>query len=540
MGNVRKNNQKGPPLPSSRRTTDGATTLSKGGVEPIRHILFPPIPVCGAMNFHLTKFAFSVVAVTLQYLNMYRTVWWLSRPWIKYPVDIDSIDYYLLSYILLMFVIPPAYEAFQHLYWRSVTPLRSFNCALVGFLGITLWCALQFHMVTRISYDFCIFPRQYLGVLLVVYQPIIFVIVYYYEPVKRMIHVVVEKARSINPRESIRFVQSQLKSLYQTLISRKVFQMLQQYFSPCTPRSKVGGSQTARIPRYCHLLPLRYATVQPPLSSNVHPSTAVTFYTLRLSHKQQLVPLKHNCVRCSPNSAANMETAAQTVREEAEVLCADFNARLMDTIAGSAVATFYATILPCFFIRPRGLSVDLVWCMGHALLSGLTFFLLHWQYLLPPAYLDLLHRCALHLGSWQELSPTAHSGYLNWQAWSQLQTYAKGVHVKHIRGLFQAVGASNAAEPGNSSHSRLFFWFSSPTLVTNGLCYTAVVISLGQMCTLEWTFEWYKLLGLAAMSPFALLNLYRLLRNRTILSWVWEDERPIYETIPGSVTSLRA
>lgn len=84
------------------------------------------------------------------------------------------------------------------------------------------------------------------------------------------------------------------------------------------------------------------------------------------------------------------------------------------------------------------------------------------------------------------------------------------------------------------------FWFASPTLVTNGLCYTAVVVSLGQMCTLEWTFEWYKLLGLAAMSPFALLNLYRLLRNRTILSWVWEDERPLYEPTPSPVTTLRA
>lgn len=68
------------------RTTDGSTVLPKGGVEPIRHILFPPIPVYGAMNFHITKFAFSVVAVILQYLNMYRTVWWLSRPWTKYPV----------------------------------------------------------------------------------------------------------------------------------------------------------------------------------------------------------------------------------------------------------------------------------------------------------------------------------------------------------------------------------------------------------------------------------------------------------------------
>ena len=43
-----------------------------------------------------------------------------------------------------------------------------------------------------------------------------------------------------------------------------------------------------------------------------------------------------------------------------------------------------------------------------------------------------------------------------------MQIYPKGVHVKHVRGLFQALGLSNAAEPGNPSHFRLFvsakFW----------------------------------------------------------------------------------
>ncbi|KAM3182258.1 hypothetical protein ACTXT7_012744, partial [Hymenolepis weldensis] len=174
---------------------------------------------------------------------------------------------------------------------------------------------------------------------------------------------------------------------------------------------------------------------------------------------------------------------------------------------------------------PKGLNLDVIWCVSHTIFTAFIFLLLHWNYLLPSAYLDLLHRCALHLGCWHELSTSAHSGYLNWQAWSFLQynycinpppprgkraaaryglsiltrlrpaTYPKGIHVKHVRGLFESVGDSNAAAP-------------------------------------EVTFEWSKLLNLAAISPFSLLNLYRVLRNRTVLTWIWNDEKPAYESPP--------
>ncbi|VDO04531.1 unnamed protein product [Rodentolepis nana] len=137
--------------------------------------------------------------------------------------------------------------------------------------------------------------------------------------------------------------------------------------------------------------------------------------------------------------------------------------------------------------------------------KAFTFLLIHCNYLLPSAYLDLLHRCALHLGCWQEQSPSSHSGYLNWHAWSLLQTYPKGIHVKHVRGLFESVGGSNAAEPGNSTHFRFYYWFSSPLTVMNALCYIAVTVSLSQLFALEngadLDLEWGRFLLLLLMSP---------------------------------------
>lgn len=68
------------------RAAESVASNGKAPTDPIRHVVFPPIPICGPLAFHVTKFVFSLVALSLQYLNMYRTVYWLGRPWIKYPV----------------------------------------------------------------------------------------------------------------------------------------------------------------------------------------------------------------------------------------------------------------------------------------------------------------------------------------------------------------------------------------------------------------------------------------------------------------------
>uniref|UniRef100_A0A5K3F0M5 Conserved plasma membrane protein n=2 Tax=Mesocestoides corti TaxID=53468 RepID=A0A5K3F0M5_MESCO len=546
MGNPRKNTQKGSPLLSRKSNENGSLTA----LEPVRHVLFPAIPYFGCLHFHVTKFAFCVLATGLQLLNLFRTVWWLPRIKTDYPIDIERIDFYLVAAILLMFVAPPAYEAFQRLYWRTTSPTRWFVYSFLGLSGLLSWCIVQIHVLKHINYENCNLPHKYLGVLVLVCQPVLFAVVYTYGPVKRLLTVSTEKLASnlagAKPWSAVSSLQTWTSSLGKSLKQlpklRKTIQLLaRQYLTPGTPRGKSTAHST-RVPRYSSFFPTRYATVHQ--SARSLPAALrhhCLFYTAR-PPSRQMVLLKHNCSRCSPfaqNSSPGSpkassadggggKGASQAVREEAEVLWADFKARLVDTVVGTTVSTFYATVVPCLFIQSgESFNYDVVWCVAHALLCGSTLFLLHWQYLLPPSYLDLLHRCAAHLGGWEVC--TKRSGYVNWQAWSQLQTYPRGARVKHVRGLYQAVGGSNAADPGNSCHSRLFFWFYSPTFVTDVLCCVAVAIALCQLCCLEWVHEWYKLLGLAAVSPFTLLNLYSLLRNRFVISWVCGAKNPIYE-----------
>ncbi|KAM3186608.1 hypothetical protein ACTXT7_003964 [Hymenolepis weldensis] len=296
MGNPRKNIQKSPLLTSTRRTsTDSSNALGKNSVEQIRHISFPHIPIQGAFSFHITKLVFSIIALSLQFLNIYRTVWWLGRPGVKYPIitlpsdtclwerfklDIDNIDFHLVYYILLMLVISPLYEAFQN-------------------------------YIFQLS---------------------------------------MEKAKSIDLKECMKFITNRIKAAFQALRSTRSLLSVRRYMSLGPTRSK-PSSLSYNIPRYNPFMPIRYATV-------LHPASSYTamFYTLRMpSKQQQLVILRHNCARCSP---AITENAAQIIRDEADILSADFNARLFDTIVGTAALTFYCTILPCFFVKESTSSIS--------------------------------------------------------------------------------------------------------------------------------------------------------------------------------------
>ncbi|VDO00501.1 unnamed protein product [Rodentolepis nana] len=326
-----------------RTSANSSNVLEKIAIKQIHHISFPHIPIQGTFGFHVTRLIFSIITLCLQFLNIYRTVWWLGRPGVKYPIDIDNIDFHLVYYILLMLLISPFYEAFQNIYWRSKSSFRSSFCLLTGIIGFILWCLVQFHMIMRINYDSFLFTHPYFGVLLVIYQPMIFLFVYYYESARYICRLAMEEAKSVNFKERLNFITNQVKAAFHSLLSLRSKLSVKQFISWDEARSK-PGSLTYKVPRYSPFMPIRYATVQHPAFSYT-----ATFYTLQTTPKQQhLVVLRHNCARCCP---ATSENAAQVVRDEVDALSADFNARLFDTIMGTAALTFYCTILPCFFVK---------------------------------------------------------------------------------------------------------------------------------------------------------------------------------------------
>uniref|UniRef100_A0A0X3Q0E4 Transmembrane protein 39A n=1 Tax=Schistocephalus solidus TaxID=70667 RepID=A0A0X3Q0E4_SCHSO len=70
----------GPKRPSHRGTAQFQQKSAEAKqLDPVRHVTLPPVPYTGCINFHFFRLTFCLVAMLLQYLNLYRTVWWLPK-----------------------------------------------------------------------------------------------------------------------------------------------------------------------------------------------------------------------------------------------------------------------------------------------------------------------------------------------------------------------------------------------------------------------------------------------------------------------------
>ncbi|KER23804.1 hypothetical protein T265_08393 [Opisthorchis viverrini] len=261
------------------------------------------------------------------------------------------------------------------------------------------------------------------------------------------------------------------------------------------------------------LFPVRYLTISTHAVAEFPPnySSPTAYYSVDPQNKS-LVLLRHQCFGAS----------AEPIREEVQTYRADFNARLLTVVIGTFYTTYYTCILPLLFVQPSNLFYDCAWAVQHCIITAAAAFLLHWYYYIPCDYLDVLHRSALHLGSWNALSN--RSGQVQLSAWSPLQVYRDGVTIRHVRGQFCSYGVNTAAEPGNASHARFHSLFYHPQRISSLLFYLALAIPLYQLISLKWVYEWYKLVGLAVMGLFNLCNLYFQTRSFSVVRRVYAPE----------------
>ncbi|CDW56560.1 Transmembrane protein 39A [Trichuris trichiura] len=76
--------------------------LSSGTVI-VQHPVFPDIPmVQGELFFECTLFLYSVLVLFLQYLNLYKTLWWLPNSYTHHALKFHMIDLYVLSCVGLI------------------------------------------------------------------------------------------------------------------------------------------------------------------------------------------------------------------------------------------------------------------------------------------------------------------------------------------------------------------------------------------------------------------------------------------------------
>ncbi|XP_072932899.1 transmembrane protein 39A [Epargyreus clarus] len=87
--------------------------------QPPKHIPFPYVPQDGELLFETMSLMFTLVATALQFLNMYRTAWWLPS-----SLENQAMHFYLINPHLVAFIVTLLSRRF--LFSFSVAVLRCF------------------------------------------------------------------------------------------------------------------------------------------------------------------------------------------------------------------------------------------------------------------------------------------------------------------------------------------------------------------------------------------------------------------------------
>merc|ERR1712062_288896 len=125
------------------------------------------------------------------------------------------------------------------------------------------------------------------------------------------------------------------------------------------------------------------------------------------------------------------------VRQEVQVLKSDFNGRLKQVLFNAMVRTYYAAFVPCCF-APSALNYETAWVFR----------------------------------------------------WNASTVWPYGSFVRHGKELYKAECQHNCAEPGNSTQSRFYSFFSDPVHVLGVFLMVQSGLVLAQHLSLAWSSSW--------------------------------------------------
>ncbi|KAJ8675443.1 hypothetical protein QAD02_011229 [Eretmocerus hayati] len=112
-----------------------------------KHVPIPTIPVDGQILFEAVSMGTSIVAASLQLLNLYKTVWWLPQSYNEYSMNFYLIDPYLLLFIVTMITRQFVYALLCKCMntvitsrWLPIAQKIMRMILLVVVMGILFWC----------------------------------------------------------------------------------------------------------------------------------------------------------------------------------------------------------------------------------------------------------------------------------------------------------------------------------------------------------------------------------------------------------------
>lgn len=119
-----------------------------------KHVPVPVVPMDGHLTFEALSLVVSIIAASLQMLNLYRTVWWLPHSYNNYSMNFYLIDPYLLIFIVTMVTRQFIYSLLRQFIdvlspvcWLPAAQKMMRITLLIVVLTVLCWCL--YHMAER-------------------------------------------------------------------------------------------------------------------------------------------------------------------------------------------------------------------------------------------------------------------------------------------------------------------------------------------------------------------------------------------------------
>lgn len=228
---------------------------------------------------------------------------------------------------------------------------------------------------------------------------------------------------------------------------------------------------------------------------------------------------------------------AMEIRLEVDTLRNDFNLRFKQIIFTSVMNSYYSSFVPVAFAS-KYLYFSKFWVSQHLFFTFVSLFTMSFSFCLPIRYCDILHRSAIHLGSWNKLSPRAT--HPPCQNWSKTQTFPFGSYVKYFGDVFRSTSECTTAIPADTGHHRFFFLFKNPSMLYFIICSVQLSTVIIQLILIIYSKEYITVISIGLLLITNYYTLFKLVRDYLIVKSIYHTRSGIVISTPSPSSSSNA
>nr|CAH7746110.1 unnamed protein product [Callosobruchus chinensis] len=205
-------------------------------------------------------------------------------------------------------------------------------------------------------------------------------------------------------------------------------------------------------------------------------------------------------------------TNPKDIREEAEQLIDNFNNRIKVMLFSANVNAYYAGFIPLCFAQ-SALFFDVWWAAQHVLFIFESSFLGLSEHVLSLRFYDILHRSALHVGTWEKIESSKSMLLVNSSWKMSFKPSPKVVKVCITPFFFVPFQGL----------------FKNPTLIIAGQFIVHLATVLYQLYLLVNRLYWYKIFSLVFVLFYNYCIIYKMTRGYFICSGIYKEEEEMHK-----------